>query len=84
MSATVLFGSFEWDREKEEENIRKHGIDFHRAVVAFLDPFRVIAVDELHSQAEPRHFCIGRIGRRVATVRFTHRKRRIRILGAGF
>lgn len=84
MSATVVFGSFEWDRAKETENVRKHGLNFHQAALAFIDPHRVIAVDEQHSETEPRYFCIGVVGKRVATVRFTRRKQRIRIHGAGF
>jgi hypothetical protein len=84
MSSTVIFGKFEWDMEKEEDNIQKHELDFYSASLAFLDPHRVIAIDEKHSAAEERLFCIGRIGRKIATVRFTKRKDRIRIIGAGF
>lgn len=84
VSVTVIFGKFEWDAEKEKLNRAKHGLDFYLAVTAFLDPQRIIATDEQHSIAEPRYFCVGLIGRRVATVRFTHRKTRVRIIGAGF
>jgi uncharacterized DUF497 family protein len=28
MGATVVFGDFEWDAEKAEENLRKHNISF--------------------------------------------------------
>jgi len=84
MAPTVIFGRFEWDAEKELENRRKHDLDFYTAVLAFLDPNRVIAIDEKHSASEERLFCVGRIGNRVATVRFTPRKGRIRIFGAGF
>lgn len=84
MSVTAVFGKFEWDSAKAEENVRKHEIDFYTASLAFLDPKRIIAIDEKHSVDEERLFCIGRIGRRVATVRFTTRNERIRIIGAGF
>lgn len=79
----ISVGLFEWDVNKEERNVEKHGVDFLTASQVFADPKRVIAVDELHSDAEPRCFCIGRVGDRVLTVRFTRRGRRIRILGAG-
>lgn len=57
----MIFGKFEWDAEKESENVRQHDLDFYTAVLAFLDPHR-----------------------KIATVRFTPRKGRIRIIGAGF
>ena len=84
MAPTVLFGKFEWDAEKEQKNVQKHDLDFYTAVLAFLDPHRMIAIDEKHSLSEERLFCVGRIGNRIATVRFTRRKNQIRIIGAGF
>lgn len=84
MSPTVIFGRFEWDAEKAHENVKKHDLDFYTAALAFLDPHRVIAIDEKHSSKEVRLFCIGRIGSQIATVRFTKRGNRIRIYGAGF
>ena len=72
---------FEWDTQKEAANVAKHGVDFSEAQNAFLDPRLVIAVDEGHSGAEPRLFCIGRSERGgILTVRFTYRDDRIRIL----
>ena len=84
MSVTVTFGAFEWDKAKEQRNVALHGLDFYTAVLAFLDSDRIIAVDERHSHREARYFCIGLVGRRIATVRFTNRKKRIRIIGAGY
>jgi len=79
-----LFSRFEWDPEKDLENFEKHGIDFFTAALAFRDPHRIIAEDEKHSKAEPRQFCIGKIGKEIVTVRFTVRGEKIRIIGAGF
>ena len=84
MAVSVTVGSFEWNEDKERKNIEKHGVNFLAASRVFLDPFRIIAVDEPHSTAEPRLFCIGRAGNRILTVRFTYRGERIRILGAGY
>jgi uncharacterized protein len=75
---------FEWDRDKEARNILKHGLSFEDAKAAFDDPFRVIAEDLEHSGAEPRWYCIGRVGEGVATIRFTLRSGRVRIIGAGY
>jgi uncharacterized DUF497 family protein len=84
MAKTVVFGIFEWDEGKEKEKMRKHGVDFATASQAFVDPARIIAQDEAHSEVESRLFCIGLIDKKVMTVRFTYRKPRIRILGAGY
>ena len=75
--------TFEWDETKNRENILKHGVSFERAQRAFLDPFRVINDDKMHSIAEPRYFCIGKIDEDIITVRFTIRDNNIRIYGAG-
>ena len=84
MAKTVVYGLFEWDEEKERENIKKHGVDFTTAAQAFSDTHRIIAQDEAHSESEPRMFCIGLANSKVLTVRFTYRKPKVRILGAGY
>ncbi len=78
------FGNFVWDVEKERENIRKHGVDFEAAARAFQDPRRKLYTDERHGEQEERMFCIGKVGGRIVTVRFTYRSGLIRIYGAGY
>jgi uncharacterized protein len=39
--ATVIVGDFEWDEEKEQANITKHGVGFAEAATAFADPMAV-------------------------------------------
>jgi uncharacterized protein len=75
---------FEWDEEKDRENLRKHGLSFSLAQRAFLDPHRIIAEDIEHSSEENRFYCIGRAGEGIVTVRFTYRGDIIRIYGAGY
>ena len=75
---------FEWDPKKDQTNQEKHGISFAEAQFAFADPRRVIAEDRVHSATENRHFCIGRFGEGILTVRFTYREDVIRIFGAGY
>jgi len=50
----------------------------------FLDPRRKIFTDSQHSNDEQRYFCIGKVGDRIMTVRFTYRDEIIRIFGAGY
>jgi uncharacterized DUF497 family protein len=76
---------FEWDDAKNRLNVEKHGISFYEAQTAFLDKKRIIFPDMKHSSEEKRYFCIGTtVAGGVATVRFTKRSSRIRIIGAGY
>jgi len=75
---------FEWDEDKDAENLRKHGVDFETAQYAFIDSKRVIAKDIAHSNEEKRFYCFGKVKGGVLTVRFTYRNKNIRIIGAGY
>ena len=50
---------FEWDEEKHEANIRKHGVDFWEAATVLRDPYAVFYFDEEHSYYEERFKVIG-------------------------
>lgn len=76
--------SFEWDEDKNSENLRKHRVNFQIAQFAFIDSKRVIAKDLAHSTKEKRFFCFGKVKGSILTVRFTYRKNKIRIIGAGY
>ncbi len=76
--------NFEWDTEKNEINIKKHDLSFEIAQYAFADPKRIIAEDIEHSDTEPRYYCFGKVDNEIITVRFTYRKNKIRIFGAGY
>ena len=80
MSAAI----FEWDDNKDAENQAKHHVSFQEAQSAFTDPRRVIARDLGHGDAEERFYCFGQSGGGVLTVRFTYRRKVIRIIGAGY
>ena len=76
---------FERDDRKDLENVEKHGLSFYEAQEAFFDENRVILQDAKHSSTEKRYFCIGKTAEGgIATVRFTLRNGRIRIIGAGY
>jgi uncharacterized DUF497 family protein len=76
--------SFEWDENKNQINQRQYGVSFEEAQYAFFDKKRLITKDEKHSINEQRLFCIGKIDSGIITVRFTYRKEKIRIIGAGY
>ncbi len=75
---------FEWDKSKDRENQDKHGVPFALAQLAFMDANRVILEDQSHSEEEQRFYCLGKVAEGILTVRFTYRKNKIRIIGAGY
>ena len=76
--------TFEWDENKNLENIEKLNVSFEIAQEAFFDENRIIVKDKKHSKKEERFFCIGNDGKGIMTVRFTLRNYNIRIFGAGY
>lgn len=82
---TVYAGSveFEWDLEKAESNLQKHGVGFDEAATAFADPLSLTIPDPDHSTEEDRFVLIGETyGRRLIVVVFTERGDRFRIISA--
>ena len=75
---------FEWDDKKDRLNQQKHGVSFALAQLAFLDQHRIILEDLEHSDTEARYYCLGMVAGGIMTVRFTYRKTKIRIIGAGY
>lgn len=75
---------FEWDEYKAHENFEKHGVSFLEAVSSFSNEHGLVLKDEKHSTFESRYYFIGLSKKaRVLTVYYTHRAKRIRIIGAG-
>ncbi|MFO7558244.1 MAG: BrnT family toxin [Desulfobacterales bacterium] len=75
---------FDWDANKDKLNQEKHGVSFALAQLALLDPDRVILEDLDHGDDEKRYYCLGMVSDGIMTVRFTYRKNKIRIFGAGY
>lgn len=51
---------FEWDKKKENTNIKKHGITFEQASYVFADPFALNRYDDEHSDDENRWVLLGK------------------------
>lgn len=65
---------FEWDENKNQLNIRKHGIDFADAAYVFSDPFALNLPDDQHSETEERWILLGKnLNERVLLVIHTYR-----------
>ena len=74
---------FEWDAQKADENLKKHGVAFEEALTVFADPLADIFDDPDHSVGERRELIIGHSARqRLLIVSFTDRDRRTRVIGA--
>jgi uncharacterized DUF497 family protein len=50
---------FNWNPNKEKQNIRKHQVNFRVASTIFRDPYQLTLSDQEHSQDEDRWITIG-------------------------
>ena len=75
---------FEWDIEKAETNLKKHGVSFEEAKTVFGDFLARIFDDEEHSFEEKRNGIVGHsIKNRLLIISFTERANEtIRIISA--
>ncbi len=76
---------FEWDPNKAETNLRKHGVTFPEAATVFNDPLAITAPDPDHSDDEEREVTFG-ISRqnRLLVVVHTEHDNKTRIISARF
>jgi uncharacterized protein len=75
--------NFEWDPEKAEANLSKHGVSFEEAVTAFGDPLSMNMPDPDHSENEQRFIVLGMSDRyRLLVISYTERPPRTRIISA--
>ena len=51
---------FEWDRNKEKLNIKKHGVTFEQASYVFADACALNKYDKEHSDYEDRWIILGK------------------------
>jgi uncharacterized protein len=73
---------FEWDENKNVQNLKKHGISFEEAQEIF-DGIVFTAIDERFDYGEIREISIGAIqGVVIVTVVHTERNQLIRIISA--
>lgn len=72
---------FQWDPIKDRENQSKHRISFTSATAVFQDPFPIRDYDD-RDYGEDRWLIIGQMGPIVATVVYTERFGKVRIISA--
>lgn len=72
---------FEWDKEKAEENIEKHGLSFEEAITVFGDPYSLTIHDPDHSIGEDRYVDLGEsVSGKILVVVYTERGENIRVI----
>lgn len=65
---------FDWDPEKAESNLRKHGVSFEEASTVFGDLLALLMKDPDHSFEKERYLLLGRsIRQRLLVVAFAER-----------
>ena len=72
---------FEWDEQKRQSNLNKHGIDFVRACQIF-QGYTVEFEDTRYNYGEDRFIAIGQTGNQTLTVVYTLRDEIIRLISA--
>jgi len=72
---TVIHGKFEWDSNKNEINIKKHGLAFNEILEVFNDPYFIERLDFEHSTLEEERLIgIGNLhGFVIITTMYTER-----------
>ncbi len=72
---------FDWDGQKAENNLKKHGVSFDEAASVWEDYFNIEFFDEGHSVEENRFLIIGESNaQRLLIISFVERENRIRII----
>lgn len=64
----------EWDDDKAQANLEKHGVSFGEATEVFYDPNALEGYDPDHSEEEDRFFIIGLSSRRLLFVVYAERE----------
>ena len=77
MKSEIAGTLVEWDENKNQQNIKKHGISFQTAALVFADE----DLDKLHSQDEERYVVLGCV-QGVLYVVYTMRDEYARLISA--
>ena len=81
METTINEMVFEWDDEKNQINLRKHGVDFTDAAKVFGDVNRIEWFDKKHSDEEDRYITLGMVDE-ILFVVYTDREDKTRLISA--
>ena len=74
--------AFEWDENKADQNLRRHGVGFVLACSVFMDHFAVDRIDDRMNYGEERWVRVGMVKSGLLLVVYTERNEAIRIISA--
>ena len=75
--------NYDWDEEKAEINVKKHGVTFEEGASIFGDPFAITFPDPDHSEGEERLLSFGTsVNQRILVVCHIEHELGIRIISA--
>lgn len=72
---------FEWDEEKRQQNLLKHGVDLVYAAVIF-EALTLRDEDDRQDYGETRYLALGTVGGEIFAVVYTMRGENIRLISA--
>ncbi|MCY4302947.1 MAG: BrnT family toxin [Aestuariivita sp.] len=72
---------FEWDENKRQSNLAKHGVDFLDAALMFAGPV-FTKIDDRQNYGEVREISLGKVDGDVYCVTHTTRGHRVRLISA--
>lgn len=75
-----VLGLFEWDRQKSDANLAKHGISFTTATAMWSDPNLARLKSKAGEFEEDRYLCIAKIDSLIWSAIITYREQHIRII----
>jgi uncharacterized protein len=78
----LIVSGFEWDPDKADRNLEKHDIVFEIAIQLFNDRDRIQQAPPQQHQGEQRWKTVGLVETDLATVIYTWRGDRVRIISA--
>ena len=81
MRTSICETLVEWDDNKNQINIQKHGISFETAALVFADEDRIEYYDKLHSLDEDRYVVLGCV-QGILYVVYTMRDEAARLISA--
>jgi uncharacterized protein len=73
---------FGWDEAKRRSNLIKHGVSFNAAIVAFLDPKRLVNEDRKADYGEVRFNMLAVFNGRIHHITYTSRDGQVRLISA--
>ena len=76
---TVEFDLFDWDEDKQQQNLNKHQIDFDDAIAIFENPVVRARSDR---NGEVRYLAVGLVSGIAISVVYTERNDRCRVISA--